>query len=608
MAEHIVEPEIEVKPGLKPNRVSEPSRHTEVHEGFIRRYIFSTDHKIIGIQYILTGLFMAVVGSFLAGLIRLQLGWPTQQWTLLGRILPTAMPGGIMAPEFYLALVTMHGTIMVFFFISYVLVSGLGNYLIPLQVGARDMAYPFLNMLSYWVALLSALVMLASFFVTGGAAAAGWTSYPPLSAVPTLVPGSGLGQTLWILSMALFIASFTMGSLNFVATIFSLRARGMAMMRMTLSVWSFFIASILGLLAFPPLTAAAVMLLFDRHFGTSFFLPSGLVVAGHLLPHQGGSPLLWQHLFWFLGHPEVYVLILPALGIACDLLPVFTRKPVFGYRIQVYCMIAVGVLGMVVWGHHMFVSGMSPFSGEYFSIATLLITLPMAIYGVNMMASLWGGRLRLTTPMLFALGVIAFFGTGGLGGLFLGNATADMQLHDTYFVVGHFHIMIGGVTLLGTFAALYFWFPKMFGRSMSELWGKVHFWLTFIPFFTVFFMLHFQGLRGMPRRYYAFTSYEFLQQTLDQNVIISIAALILTAAQIVFIANFGWSLAKGRKAEANPWRATTLEWTVPSPPPHGNFGEVLPVVHRWPYEYSAEGSPVDHTAQTVSPQEVPVTA
>ena len=591
----------------QPGAGAEAEGHTHEPAGFIGRYIFSRDHKVIGIQYILTGLAMAVVGGLLAVLIRLQLGWPTHQWTLLDRLFP-GIVDGVMTPEFYLALVTMHGTIMVFFFISYVLVSGFGNYLVPLQVGARDMAYPFLNMLSYWVALVSALVMLASFFVTGGAAASGWTAYPPLSAVRTAVPGSLWGQTIWILSMALFIASFTMSSLNVVATVFSLRARGMAMMRMPVTVWAFFIAAIVGLLAFPPLTAAAVMLLFDRHFGTSFFLPADLIVAGQILPHQGGSPLLWQHLFWFLGHPEVYVLILPALGIAYDLLPVFTRKPAFGYRIQVYSLISVGVLGMVVWGHHMFVSGMSPFSGEYFSVATLVITFPMAIYGVNMMASLWGGRLRVSAPMLFALGTLAFFGTGGLGGLFLGNATADMQLHDTYFVVGHFHFMIGGVTLLGTFAALYFWFPKMFGRSMSDAWGRVHFWLTFIPFFTVFFMQHFVGLAGMPRRYYAFATYEYLQRTLPQNVIISIAALVLTSAQLVFLVNFCWSLAKGRRAEANPWGATTLEWTVASPPPHGNFGHVLPVVHRWPYEYSVEGCALDYTPQTTSPKEVRVTA
>jgi cytochrome c oxidase subunit 1 len=583
--------------------------HPSPHDtpGFLRRYVFSTDHKMIGIQYIVTGLLMAVVGATLAALIRMQLAWPTAQWPLLARLLPTGMAGGVMAPEFYIAVVTMHGTIMVFFFISYVLVSGFGNYLVPLQVGARDMAYPFLNMLSYWVALLSALVMLAAFFVEGGAAAAGWTAYPPLSAVPSAVPGSGLGQTVWLLSMALFIASFTMSGLNFVATILSLRAPGMWMMRLPLTVWSYFISAILGLLAFPPLTAAAVMLLFDRHFGTSFFLPGGLVFANQVLPHQGGSPLLWQHLFWFLGHPEVYVLILPALGIAFDVLPAFTRKPIFGYRISVYCLMAVGVLSMIVWGHHMFVSGMSPFTGEYFSLATLLITIPMAIIGVNMLASLWGGVIRLATPMLFALGIIALFGTGGFGGIFLGNATADMQLHDTYFVVGHFHLMIGGVTLFGTFAAIYFWFPKMFGRRMSERLGKLHFWLTFLPFFAVFFAQHFQGLQGAPRRYYSFSTYEYLQQIQGQNVVISLIAFALILGQAVFLLNFLWGLVRGPQADANPWEATTLEWTVPSPPPHGNFVPETPRVHRWAYEYSVDGASLDHTAQSVPASQVPVT-
>ena len=572
--------------------------HAEHSPGFIRRYVFSTDHKIIGIQYILTGLVMAMVGGWLAALIRLQLGWPEHQWVFLSNLLPKGMPGGVMTPEFYLAVVTMHGTIMVFFFISYVLVSGFGNYLVPLQVGAKDMAFPVLNMLSYWVALLAALVMLAAFFVEGGAAAAGWTSYPPLSAVASAVPGSQLGQTIWILSMALFIASFTMGSLNIVATVFSTRAPGLSMMRLPLTVWSYFIAAILGLLAFPPLTAAAIMLLLDRHFGTSFFLPSGLVIGNKLLANTGGSPLLWQHLFWFLGHPEVYVLILPALGVACDILPAFTRKPVFGYRISVWCLVAVGCLSMIVWGHHMFVSGMSPFSGEYFSLVTLTITVPMTIFGVNMLASLWGAKIELRPAMLFSLGVIALFGSGGLGGLFLGNATADMQLHDTYFVVGHFHMMIGGVTMLATFGAIYFWFPKMFGRSMNEGLGKLHFWLTFLPFFTVFFMQHFLGLQGAPRRYYAFTAYDYLQQTRGQNLVISIAAIVLVAGQLPFFANFLWSLFRGPVAEANPWRATTLEWTVASPPPHGNFASA-PVVQRWAYEYGVQTIDGDFAAQTV---------
>jgi cytochrome c oxidase subunit 1 len=580
---------------------------SEDRRGWVRRYVFSTDHKVIGIQYIATGLVMAVVGALLAALIRLQLGWPDHQWPWLGRLLPEGMPGGVMTPEFYLAVVTMHGTIMVFFFISYVLVSGFGNYLVPLQVGAHDMAFPFLNMLSYWLAFLSAVVMLASFFAEGGAAAAGWTAYPPLSAVPSAVPGSQMGQTLWLLSMALFIASFTMSGLNIVATVFSVRAPGLSMMRLPLTVWSYFIASILGLLAFPPLTAAAVMLLFDRHFGTSFFLPSGLVVAGRVLPATGGSPLLWQHLFWFLGHPEVYVLILPALGVACDILPAFTRRPLFGYRISVWCLVAVGALSMIVWGHHMFVSGMSPFTGEYFSLVTLAITVPMTIFGVNMLASLWGAKLELGVPVLFVLGVIALFGSGGLGGLFLGNATADMQLHDTYFVVGHFHMMIGGVTLFATFGAVYFWFPKMSGRATNETLGRIHFWLTFGPFFAIFFMQHFLGLQGAPRRYYAFTAFDYLQQTRGSNLAMSLAAFALIAGQLVFVVNVLWSLARGPAARANPWRATTLEWTVGSPPPHGNFGEI-PIVERWAYEYGVESGAGDFADQTVPPGSVPVTA
>ncbi len=574
--------------------------------GFLRRYVFSMDHKVIGIQYIVTGLVMALLGAGLATLIRLQLGWPDHTWPLLAKILPEGYQSGVMAPEFYLAVVTMHGTIMVFFFISYVLVSGFGNYLVPLQVGARDMAFPFLNMLSYWIALLSALVLILSFFVAGGAAAAGWTAYPPLSAIAAAVPGSQMGQSIWLLSMALFIASFTMSGLNIVATVLSVRAPGMWMMRMPLTVWTYFIASILGLLAFPPLTAAAVMLLFDRHLGTSFFLPSGLIVANKLVPSTGGSPLLWQHLFWFLGHPEVYVLLLPALGVASDIMPAFTRKPIFGYRSSVYCLMAVGALSMIVWGHHMFVSGMSPFSGEYFSLVTLTITVPMTIFGVNMLASLWGAKLELASPMLFVLGVIALFGSGGLGGLFLGNATADMQLHDTYFVVGHFHMMIGGVTLLATFAGIYFWFPKMFGRMMNETLAKAHFWLTFAPFFTIFFMQHFLGLQGAPRRYYAFTAFDYLQKTRGQNLVISLAAFLLVSAQFLFLVNFVWSLAKGRVAVPNPWRATTLEWTVPSPPPHGNF-EHVPTVERWAYEYGVPVAGADFAAQTVPGSEAPVT-
>jgi cytochrome c oxidase subunit I len=581
---------------------------SDEHPGFIRKYVFSFDHKVIGIQYMLTGFLMALAGGALAMIIRLQLAWPGHAWPLLEKIFPKGMQGGIMAPEFYISLVTMHGTIMVFFFISYVLVSGFGNYLVPLQVGARDMAFPFLNMLSVWIAIVSALVALSSFLVEGGAAAAGWTAYPPLSALKAAVPGSGMGQTLWLLAMALFIASFTLSGLNVIATVLCLRAPGMTLMRMPLTVWAYFVSAVVGVLAFPPLTAAAVMLLFDRHGGTSFFLPSNLIVGGQLVAeHSGGTPLLWQHLFWFLGHPEVYVLILPALGIVFEILPAFTRKPVFGYKLTAYSYLTIAALSMIVWGHHMFVSGMSPFSGEYFSLVTLLITIPSAIIGVNMLASLWGGSLRFDTPMLFALGLISLFGTGGFGGIFLGNATADIQLHDTYFVVGHFHFMIGGVTLLATFAAIYFWFPKMFGRQLNETLGRVHFWLTLVPFYGVFLTQHFIGLAGMPRRYYMFQSYRYLEPVRDLNVLVTWFAFALGAAQLVFLVNFVMSLARGRKPVENPWRATTLEWTTVSPPPHGNWTGELPSVERWAYEYSPESTDADFVPQTVSAAQVPAT-
>ena len=588
-----------------------PAAHPEqfIHEkqSFLSRYVFSTDHKTIGIQYFFTAMVMGLVGGFLAMLIRLNLAWPGESWWLLGVLFPSGAEGGILKPEFYVALVTMHGTIMVFFVVSFALVSGFGNYLIPLQIGARDMAFPFLNMLSYWVAVPACLVMLFSFLVEGGAAGSGWTAYPPLSAVTEeIVSGSQWGQTLWLLAMALFIVSFTMGGLNFVVTIFNLRAPGMSMRRLPLTIWSFLIASIIGLLAFPALTAGAVMLLFDRHLGSSFFLPAGLFFGDHLLPNQGGTPLLWQHLFWFLGHPEVYVLILPALGITFDILPAFTRKPIFGFRVTTWSLYAIALLSMLVWGHHMFVSGMSPFVGEFFSIGTMLITVPSAMIGVNMIASLWGGSLRLTTAMLFTLGLISLFGTGGMGGLFLGNAAADIPLHDTYFVVGHFHLMIGGVTLFGILAATYFWFPKMFGRMLNERLGKLHFWLTLPAFYCIFISQHFLGFGGMPRRYYSFTSFSYLKDIQDINIFVTWAAFVMGIGQLVFLCNFFWSLAKGQKAKDNPWQATTLEWTTPSPSPHGNWGEEIPTVYRWPYEYSLEGASEDYTPQTVSPESVEV--
>ncbi|MFQ5739934.1 MAG: cbb3-type cytochrome c oxidase subunit I [Acidobacteriota bacterium] len=581
-----------------PRGRQERKMHSE--KSFLRRYVFSTDPKVIGIQYLLTAMVMGGIAGFLAMIIRLQLAWPGRSWSFLGALFPAGAEGGILKPEFYLSLITMHGTLMVFFFVSFALVSGFGNYLIPLQIGARDMAFPFLNMLSYWVAVPACLIMLGSFWVEGGAAASGWTAYPPLSAVKQAVPGSAWGQTLWILGMALFIVSFTMGGLNYVATILNLRAPGMSMRRLPLTVWSFLISAIIGLLAFPALTAAAVMLLFDRHFGSSFFLPAGLFFGNQLLPNQGGTPLLWQHLFWFLGHPEVYVLVLPALGICFEVLPAFTRKPVFGYRITTLSLISIAVLSMIVWGHHMFVSGMNPLVGEFFSIGTMLITIPSAMIGVNMIASLWGGALRLTTPMLFALGIISLFGTGGLGGLFLGNAAADIPLHDTYFVVGHFHFMIGGVTFFGICAAVYYWFPKMFGRMLNRKLGKLHFWLTLLAFYSIFTGQHFLGIGGLPRRYYSFANFNYLQPYQNVNLFITVAAFVMGIAQLIFLFNFFWSLARGEKADQNPWKATSLEWTTASPPPHGNWGEKVPTVYRWAYEYSLEGASEDYTPQTVS--------
>ncbi len=574
---------------------------------FIARYVFSTDHKVIGIQYMITAMFMAIAGGALAMIVRMQLAWPGEKWRLLGKMFPDGVEGDIMKPEFYLSLMTMHGTIMIFFVVSLALIGGFGNFLIPLQIGARDMAFPFLNMLSFWTIVPACLIMLGSFAVEGGAAQAGWTAYPPLSAVGAAVPGSQWGQTLWILGMALFIASFTMGGLNFVCTILDQRTKGMSLMRMPITIWTLFISSAIGLLAFPPLLAAAILLLFDRHFGTSFFLPSGLYFGNGLLPNSGGTPLLWQHLFWFLGHPEVYVLILPALGITLDMLPVFSRKPVFGYRLTVYCLYAIAALSMIVWGHHMYVSGMSPYIGEFFAIGTLSITVPSAIIGVNMIASLWGGSLRFPTPMLFTIGTIIMFGTGGFGGIFLGNATSDIQLHDTYFVVGHFHLMIGGVTLMAAFAGVYYWFPKMFGRMMNETLGKLHFWVTMPAFYVLFLAQHFQGLGGMPRRYFDFDKFEYLQKVAAANLHVSLTAFVLGAVQFVFLFNFFWSAFKGARSVKNPWCATTLEWTEASPAPHGNWGEQLPEVHRWPYDYSVPGAAEDFTPQTAPATVAPVT-
>jgi cytochrome c oxidase subunit 1 len=561
---------------------------------------------MIGKQYLFTALFMGLFAVAWSILIRIQIAWPKAAHPYLGKVFPGLYEGGVMLPERYLSLVTMHGSLMVFFVISLALVSGYGNFIIPLQVGARDMAYPFLNMLSYWTIVPACLLMLLSFFAPDGPASAGWTSYPPLSALPEAVPGSGLGQTLWLLAMALFIASFTMGGLNYITTILNLRTRGMSMMRLPLTTWTLFIASILGVLSFPALTAAAIMLLLDRSGGTSFFLPSGLVLSGKVLANSGGTPLLFQHLFWFLGHPEVYVLILPALGIAFDVVATFGRRPVFGYRTSVWSLLIIAVLSMVVWGHHMFTSGMNPYLGEYFSIVTVMITVPFAVLALNLIASLWRAQISLKTPMLFALGILASTGIGGLGGLWLGTATSDMYLHDSYFVVGHFHFMIGVVTSFGIFAATYYWFPKMFGTMMNETLGKLHFWFTTIGVFAAFTSMHFLGMGGYLRRMYDPTSYEYTRPLQWLNVVISLALFLAAGAQVLFFINLIWSVLKKEKAGANPWESATLEWTTPSPAPHLNWAQV-PAVFRGPYEYRVDDDPHGYRGQA-APQPAGVTS
>jgi len=569
--------------------------HPLVHEapqGFVWKYIFSKDHKVIGIQYLMLALVSVFIGMYLSVLMRFHLAWPDAK-------LPFS--DDIMTGEQYLALMTMHGTIMVFFVLTTAPQSGFGNYFLPIQIGAADMAFPTLNMLSFWFTFLSLLVMVAAFFVVGGAPTSGWTAYAPLSALGEIAgPGLGLGQTLWIISLAIFAGASLMGSLNFITTTLDLRTRGMSLMRMPLTVWAWFITAILMLLAFAVLLAAGVLLLLDRLAATSFFIPGGLVVSDQLISHQGGSPLLWQHLFWFFGHPEVYIAILPGMGIVSHVISCFSRKPIFGYRAMVYALFAIALLGLMVWGHHMFVSGMSPYSAFAFSLLTMSIGVPSAIKTFNWIGTLWGGKIRFTTAMLYAIGFVSLFVSGGLGGIFLAQPAVDIYLHDTYFVVGHFHLIMGVAAIFGMFAGTYYWFPKMFGRFMNETLGKVHFWFTFIGVYAIFMPMHFIGLAGHPRRYADTTGVDFLAEMNPVHLFITIVALVTVGVQIVFFLNFVWSMWKGKKAEINPWHATTLEWTVSSPPPHDNFAGRSPTIYRGAYEYSVPGAPQDY-----SPQHVP---
>ena len=546
----------------------------EHHElGFVRTYIFSTDHKMIGRQFLFLGLFMLIIGGLLAMMMRWELAWPETNIPLMGWVPEPYMYGGILPPQTYNAFFTMHATIMIFFVVMPIMVGGFGNFLIPLMIGAGDMAFPKLNMLSFWVGLISGIVMLAGFFVPGGPAAGGWTSYAPLSAVPAYT-GVTWGQHLWIISLIILGISSLMGSINYITTVVNMRAPGMSYFRMPLTIWSLFITAILLLLALPVLTAALAMLLFDRMFGTSFFLPAG-----------GGEPLLWQHLFWFFGHPEVYVLVLPAMGVTSDILSTFSRKPIFGYHAMAFSMIAIAFLSWVVWGHHMFVSGMNPLLGTAFMMSTMVIAIPSAIKTFNWLGTLWGGSIRFTAPMLFALGFVSNFVIGGLSGIFMAATPVDIFIHDTYYIVAHFHYVVAGI-IFALFAAVYYWFPKMFGRMMSEPLGKIHFALTYIFFNMTFFPMHILGIGGHMRRIYNPTQYDFLQPLQGVNHFITISAFLLGLSQLPFIYNFIASLAKKRHAERNPWLANTLEWSAASPPPHGNY-ETTPVVYRGPYEYSS---------------------
>jgi cytochrome c oxidase subunit I len=579
-------------------------RH-EAPKGFIRRYIFSLDHKVIGKQYYFLALFSVFVGLVLSILMRWHLVWPDAHIPLLDKLSPVGAPGGVMTPEYYLSLMTLHGTLMIFFVLTTAPQSGFGNYFLPIQIGAEDMAFPRLNMLSFWTTFVGLVVLIATFFVTDGPPLSGWTAYPPLSAVGTPAgPGEGLGQTLWVISIAIFCIGSLLGALNFIATTLDLRAKGMRLMRLPLTCWAWLITAILGLLSFAVLFGACVLLVLDREGGTSFFIPANLLVSDRIIPHSGGSPLLWQHLFWFFGHPEVYIAILPGMGVTSHILSCFSRKPIFGYRAMAYSLMAIGFLSFMVWGHHMFVSGMSPYSAFAFSVMTMAIGVPSAIKTFNWLGTLWGGRLRLTTAMLFSIGFVSLFVTGGLSGLFLAQPPIDVNLHASYFVVGHFHMVMGVAAIFGMFAGTFFWFPKMFGRLMNETLGKIHFWITFLGVYAIFMPMHFLGVEGNVRRYSTFID-NFLIPLLPVHKFMSIAAFITGGAQLIFLLNLFWSMFKGKKATENPWEATSLEWTIPSPPPFDNFAGKFPVVYHGPYEYGVPGKEKDYVMQD-SPE--PVTA
>ena len=555
---------------------------------FLTRYVWSQDHKVIAVQYGGTAIVVGVVGLVLSNLMRLQIGFP-----------------GVFSfidAERYYQFVTMHGMIMVIYLLTALFLGGFGNYLIPLMVGARDMVFPYMNMLSFWVYLLSVVVLMLSFFVPGGPTGAGWTLYPPQAILPG-TPGHDGGIVLMLVSLVIFIVATTMGGLNYVTTVLQARAEGMTLLRMPLAVWGIFVATILALLAFPALFVSGIMMLLDKTLGTSFFMPA-LISLGQVSGHKGGSPLLFQHLFWFFGHPEVYIVALPAFGIVSDLISVHARKAIFGYRTMVWAIVVIGGLSFVVWAHHMFVSGMNPYFGFFFATSTLIIAVPTAIKVYNWVLTLWKGDIHLSVPMLFALAFLLTFVLGGLTGLFLGNVSVDIPLSGTYFVVAHFHMVMGVAPLLVVFGGIYHWFPKITGRMLDDRLGQLHFWVTFLGTYLIYFPMHYLGVLGMPRRYYNYENYDFIPASAHMlNVFITVVALIVGAMQMVFVFNLVWSTFRGARADANPWRAASLEWFTPhTPPRHGNWGAKLPVVHRWAYAYSVPGARADFIAQNAPPE------
>ena len=550
---------------------------------------------------------MGFIGIAMSLLFRMQIAWPGQSFPIFEALLGKWAPDGVMDADIYLALVTIHGTIMVFFVLTAGLSGTFSNLLIPLQIGARDMASGFLNMVSYWLFFTSSIIMVFSLFVEAGPAAAGWTVYPPLSALPMAQPGSGMGMTLWLVSMAIFIASSLLGSLNYIVTVINLRTKGMSMTRLPLTIWAFFVTAIIGVISFPVLFSAALLLIMDRSFGTSFFL-SDIFIQGEVLHYQGGSPVLYEHLFWFLGHPEVYIVLLPALGITSEVMSTNARKPIFGYRAMVTSIIAIAFLSTIVWGHHMFISGMNPFLGSVFTFTTLLIAIPSAVKAFNYITTLWKGNLQLNPAMLFSIGLVSTFITGGLTGIILGDSTLDINVHDTYFVVAHFHLVMGISALYGLFAGVYHWFPKMFGRMMNKNLGYVHFWVTAVGAYGVFFPMHFVGMAGVPRRYYENTAFPMFDELTNVQVLITVFAIISSGAQLVFVYNFISSIFYGKKAAQNPWKSNTLEWTTPVAHIHGNWPGAIPEVHRWPYDYSKTDKEGNYVIpeQDFVPQTVPM--